>query len=80
MKSAPPTAIRKILDSNAEVFIRAVDAGRAIGDALRIDRMEAMRMLWEAQKAGTLRVQIINGSTCVDARGVRALIKNWRTA
>ena len=78
MKRSTPAGVKKLLESNASVFITAVDAGRAIADALSIDRMDAMRMLWESQKANLLTVKIIDGTTCVDARGLRKLIKNWR--
>lgn len=78
MKRSTHVGVKKLLDSDAEVFITAVDAGRAIADALKVERMDAMRMLWDAQKDGTLKARIIDGTTCVDARHVRALIKNWR--
>jgi hypothetical protein len=78
MKASTPLGIKKLLEGNAEVFITAVDAGRAIADALKIERMDAMRILWEAQKDGSVAAKIIDGNTCVDARGVRALIRTWR--
>ena len=78
MKAPTPLGVKKLLEGNADVFIRAVDAGRAIADALKIERMDAMRVLWEAQKEGSVAAKIINGDTCVDARGVRALIRTWR--
>lgn len=78
--STPPAAIRKLLASDAEVFIRAGDAGRAIADALKIPRLDAMRLMWDAQRAGDLKARIIHNETCVDIRHVRSIIKTWRAA
>jgi hypothetical protein len=72
------TKIERALAEGREVFVSAVDAGRVISKELRIPRMDAMRLMWDAQKAGELRARIIGAETCVDVRHVRDLIRKWR--
>jgi hypothetical protein len=71
------TRVEQLL-AGKDVFMSAVDAGRAISKELRIPRMDAMRLMWDAQKAGELRARIIDAETCVNVTQVKALISKWR--
>lgn len=72
------TKVERMIEEGHEVFCSALDAGRVISKQLQIPRMDAMRLMWQAQKAGELKARIINAETCVDVRHVKALISKWR--
>lgn len=72
--------VRQLLESGKDVWIRALDAGRAIAISLNIPRMDAHRLMWEAQRNQALESRIIDGHTCVQARDVRTIVRTWRNA
>lgn len=79
-KQVRADGVRQLLENDKDVFITAVDAARAIADALGIPRVEAHQLMWQAQRAGSLQAKVIANRECVNARDVRAIVMTWRNA